>query len=63
MGRMNKLWHERNRMPGRATLDQRIRWHRAHAKHCACRPMPAGIVQAIESGEARKPRTRSSPRA
>jgi hypothetical protein len=58
MGRANKVWHERNRMPVRATLNERIHWHRAHAKHCACRPMPARIVQAIESSEARKARTR-----
>jgi hypothetical protein len=53
MGRTNKLWHERNRMPLRATLEQRIAWHRQHAKHCACRPMPAGILQAIKTREAR----------
>jgi len=52
-GRTNKLWHEHNRMPVRATLDERIAWHRAHAKHCACRPMPAGIVRAIAARTAR----------
>jgi hypothetical protein len=57
MGKTNKLWHERNRMPVRATLDQRIAWHRAHAKHCACRPIPAGIARAIRTSSAPSART------
>ena len=34
-------------MPPKATLAQRIVWHTAHAKHCACREMPASIRAAI----------------
>lgn len=43
MGKMNQVWHKANRMPAKATLEQRIRWHREHAANCACRPIPAGL--------------------
>jgi hypothetical protein len=39
-GKINKEWHEAHRMPEKATLQQRLEWHTAHAKHCSCRPMP-----------------------
>jgi hypothetical protein len=41
MTRLNAAWHRAHRMPKHATLDQRVRWHVAHARHCACREMPA----------------------
>jgi hypothetical protein len=44
---INAAWHATHRMPPRATLAQRIRWHVAHAKHCGCRPMPASVVAAL----------------
>ena len=40
---MNKLWHARNKMPPKATLAQRIRWHRAHQTQCACREAPKNL--------------------
>jgi hypothetical protein len=40
---MNAAWHRAHRMPTRATADQRLDWHLAHAHHCACRPMPAPL--------------------
>jgi hypothetical protein len=47
--RLNKTWHDANRMPPRATLDQRVKWHREHLKHCACRTaLPAGVAAEIE---------------
>jgi hypothetical protein len=46
---MNKIWHEQNKMPAKATLEQRIRWHMAHQTHCGCREMPKGIVQMMKS--------------
>ena len=27
---MNKDWHSKNKMPPKATLEQRIEWHREH---------------------------------
>jgi hypothetical protein len=47
-GRVNKDWHATHRMPRNATLEQRVRWHREHARACACREMPASIRKAIE---------------
>jgi hypothetical protein len=41
-------WHERHRLPARATLDERVRWHIAHAKACACRPIPPTIAAALK---------------
>jgi hypothetical protein len=44
---MNKAWHQRQ-MPDWATLDQRLQWHLAHARHCACRPMPVSVLEALK---------------
>jgi hypothetical protein len=41
---MNKLWHDRNKMPPKATLEQRIEWHCKHQIHCACREVPKNLV-------------------
>ena len=30
-------------MPERATLNERVRWHLAHARRCACRPIPGPV--------------------
>jgi hypothetical protein len=35
-------------MPKNPTLQQRIEWHVAHAQHCACRPIPQSIQQALQ---------------
>jgi hypothetical protein len=56
MAKLNKDWHARNRMPENASLEQRVAWHRAHARACGCRPMPAKIAAAIEGARARTPR-------
>jgi len=56
VAKLNKAWHARNPMPANASLVQRIAWHRAHASACACRPMPAQIAAAIETGGAKKTR-------
>lgn len=41
---MNRVWHDTHPMPKPASLAQRIEWHLAHAKHCGCRPIPAGVL-------------------
>ncbi|MGC3962114.1 MAG: hypothetical protein QM803_02005 [Rhodocyclaceae bacterium] len=43
MAVINREWHAHNRMPERATLDERVAWHLAHSAHCACRQMPESI--------------------
>ncbi len=35
---INKEWHLKNKMPKNASFDERLKWHRAHNKYCACRP-------------------------
>jgi hypothetical protein len=48
MGETNREWHLKNRMPPRATFEQRVTWHREHLKHCACRAdLPADIKKAL----------------
>jgi hypothetical protein len=47
-GKLNATWHKANRMPANASLDQRIAWHLAHAKACACRGLPASIIKELE---------------
>ena len=46
---MNKAWHATHPMPQNATPAQRVKWHRAHAKACACRPIPAGVMKLMKS--------------
>ena len=45
---MNAPWHDAHPMPPRATLDQRVAWHVAHAKACRRRPMPATVVAKLK---------------
>ncbi len=58
---MNARWHKAHPMPARPTLDQRLRWHAAHATVCHCREMPAGIAaelarrRKIRASRARRP--------
>lgn len=46
--KINKAWHETNRMPKNATLEQRIAWHLEHQKHCQCRPIPEKLLHIIQ---------------
>ncbi len=46
--KINKEWHEKNRMPKNASLAQRIAWHKEHVRNCSCRPMPDKIKDAIK---------------
>lgn len=43
MARINADWHRANPMPKKATPDQRLAWHLAHAAACACRGIPDGV--------------------
>lgn len=40
---LNKEWHRSHRMPEKATREQRIAWHAAHAAACGCREIPLSI--------------------
>ncbi|WP_229170378.1 hypothetical protein, partial [Bradyrhizobium altum] len=45
---LNREWHRDHRMPPRASREQRIKWHVAHAAACACRPIPDSIKADVE---------------
>jgi hypothetical protein len=53
--KLNATWHKANRMPAKASLDQRIAWHLAHAKACSCRSLPAGILAELKRRGIRVP--------
>jgi hypothetical protein len=44
---MNVAWHERNPMPKKAMMAERLKWHTAHAKACGCRPIPKSVATEI----------------
>jgi hypothetical protein len=45
--KLNAAWHQAHRMPANASLEQRVAWHLAHARACACRSIPKGIVKEL----------------
>ena len=46
--KINAEWHTKNKMPENPTLDERIKWHLAHAKNCICRPRGGKILEEIK---------------
>jgi HEAT repeat protein len=50
---MNAAWHAKHPMPRPATISQRVAWHRAHKKHCNCRPIPGPLVALVNAAERR----------
>lgn len=44
MGKINAEWHLKNKMPEKATTEQRIKWHLEHVKNCECRPIPDKLL-------------------
>jgi hypothetical protein len=47
--RINEQWHRANPMPPNAKINQRVEWHLAHQKNCACRPVPAKLAELMKS--------------
>jgi hypothetical protein len=47
--RLDAAWHRGHPMPKHPTLEERLAWHVAHAKRCACRPMPASVAAELEA--------------
>lgn len=45
--KINADWHIKNKMPKNPKLEQRIKWHKEHAKFCLCREMPESIKKYI----------------
>jgi len=48
---INKTWHEKNKMPKNPKFEDRTKWHKEHAKNCACRPIPENLLKFIKSEE------------
>lgn len=46
--KLNGPWHKKNVMPKNATFEQRAKWHLAHQKHCACRPIPKKLAEEMK---------------
>lgn len=44
----DKERHEKNKLPKKTTLDERVKRHIAHVANCKCRPMPNTIKKEIE---------------
>lgn len=49
--KLNKGWHQKNKMTVNPTLDERINWHIAHSKNCSCREIPDSIRKEINKRE------------
>jgi hypothetical protein len=45
---LNAKWHAANRMPEKATREQRIQGHARHAVTCGCRPPPASLAADVK---------------
>jgi NAD(P)H-flavin reductase len=48
VSKLNASWHAAHRLPEKATLDERVRSHQAHAAACGCREMPKTVLAALE---------------
>lgn len=47
--KINKEWHEKNKMPKNPTIDQRIEWHLNHLKNCHCREdLPPKLLEEMK---------------
>lgn len=46
--KLNKEWHLAHSMPKNPTIEQRIKWHLEHAKHCQCRGIPDKLQAEIK---------------
>ena len=44
---LNADWHAAHPMPPNATFEQRVAWHREHARACDCRKPPPDIAAAL----------------
>ena len=53
---MNATWHKAHPMPARATPQQRLRWHVAHAKACGCRKLTVSMLRELRR-RAKSPRS------
>jgi len=48
ISKLNKEWHLANKMPVNAGFEERVKWHLAHVKNCACRPIPEKLLEEMK---------------
>lgn len=46
--KINKEWHEKHKMPKNPTFEEKLKWHKEHAKNCGCRPIPKSILSKLK---------------
>ena len=46
--KINAEWHLKNRLPEDPTLDQRVKWHIEHARHCSCGSLDEEILDELK---------------
>lgn len=49
--KINKEWHEKNKMTKNPTMEQRMAWHIEHAKNCSCRKIEGKIAEEMRKRE------------
>jgi hypothetical protein len=45
---INAEWHSKNKLPENPTLDQRVKWHIEHARHCSCHAADDDILEELK---------------
>jgi hypothetical protein len=45
---INAEWHSKNKLPENPSLDQRVKWHLEHARHCSCHLTDIGILEELK---------------
>jgi hypothetical protein len=53
---LDAAWHRAHPMPKRPTVEERLAWHREHAAHCGCRPVPPRLAALLAKLQARTSR-------
>jgi hypothetical protein len=48
ISKLNKEWHLANKMQVNAGFEERVKWHLAHVKNCACRPIPEKLLEEMK---------------
>ena len=43
--KINKEWHEKNKMPKNPTFEQRVKWHLVHVRYSTCRTLPEKLAE------------------
>jgi len=51
--KLNAEWHRAHKMPKNPTPAQRLDWHVAHAKACACRSLSPAMLAKLKKATKR----------